>query len=374
VRVAVVAARRTPIGTAGHALSGRSVHELAAPVLQALAADRPVDDVLLGNCLGPGGNPARLATLAAGLGIATPAVTVDRQCGAGLDAILTGAARIAAGQADIVLAGGAESASTAPLRIRPGDGGAYARAPFAPAGFPDPEMGAAADALAAHLGIPRADHDAWAARSFARAVTARARGAFDDELVALPELTHDERPRPGMTEARLGRLPASFGASGTHTAGNSCGVSDGAAAVRLTPTAAATTVPHLRILGGAVRGCDPALPGLGPTAAVPPLLARLGLGAADLGAVEITEAFAAQVLAAVRTLELDPDTVCTDGGAIAMGHPWGASGAILVVRLFARMLRPDGPEFGLAACAVGGGQGIALVVQRVVPPVPEPVR
>ena len=368
--VAVVAARRTPIGTAGHALAGMTVDQLAAPVLRTLADDpslggRPVDDVVLGNCLGPGGNPARLATLAGGLGIGVPAVTVDRQCGSGLDAVLQGAARIAAGAADVVLAGGAESASTAPHRLRRDNGRPYTRAPFAPAGFPDPEMGPAADALAAHLDISRADHDAWAARSFALAAAAHAAGAFAAELVPLPALDRDERVRPGITAARLARLRPSFTPGGTHTAGNSCGISDGAAAVTL--TTADASGPHLRILGGAVRGSDPALPGLGPTAAVPPLLARLGLTAAELGAVEITEAFAAQVLAAVRTLDLDPDTVCADGGAIAMGHPWGASGAILVVRLFARMLRPDGPEFGLAACAVGGGQGIALVVQRVVP-------
>jgi acetyl-CoA C-acetyltransferase len=370
VTVAVVAARRTPIGTAGHALAGVGVERLAAPVLRALADDPalgPVDDVLLGNCLGPGGNPARLAALAAGLGTGTPAVTVDRQCGSGLDAVLQGAARIAAGQADVVLAGGAESASTAPLRTRRDTGTTYTRAPFAPDGFPDPEMGPAADALAAHLEIGRADHDSWAARSFDRAHRAHERGAFTAELVPLPGLDHDERIRPGITAARLSRLRPSFGPAGTHTAGNSCGVSDGAAAVALTTADAAGGRPHLRILGGAVRGCDPALPGLGPTAAVPPLLARLGLEVADLGAVEITEAFAAQILAAVRTLHLDPDTVCADGGAIAMGHPWGASGAILVVRLFARMLRPGGPEFGLAACAIGGGQGIALVVQRVTP-------
>lgn len=362
----VVAARRTPIGTAGHALSDLTVERLAAPVLRELAAGRDVDDVILGNCLGPGGNPARLAALAAGLGLQVPGVTVDRQCGSGLDAVLQGAARIGADEAGFVLAGGVESASTAPHRSWPATGERYTRAPFAPTGFPDPEMGVAADALAAELGISRADHDAWAARSFARAVAAHDRGRFDAELVPLPGLHHDERPRPGFTTARLARLRPAFTPTGTHTAGNSCGISDGAAAVALTGTDAATG-PHLRILGGAVRGCDPALPGLGPTAAVPALLRRLGLTTADLGAVEITEAFAAQLLAAVRTLDLDPDTVCSDGGAIAMGHPWGASGAILVVRLFHRMLRPGGPEFGLAACAVGGGQGIALVVQRVLP-------
>jgi acetyl-CoA C-acetyltransferase len=362
-RPVIVAARRTPIGTAGHSLAGITVDGLAAPVLAELtrAIGRNPDDVILGNCLGPGGDVARIATLRAGLGVEVPAVTVDRQCGSGLDAILQAASRIAAGDAALVLAGGAESASTAPHRAWP-DGPRYTRAPFAPADFPDPEMGPAAEAVAQHLGISRLRQDEWAARSFGRAVQSQRAGSFDAEIVPLDGVTADNRPRAGMTADRLARLPAAFVSGGTVTAGNSCGISDGAAVVTV---AAEARGPHLRILGGAVRGCDPALPGLGPTAAVPPLLARLGLTVGDLGAVEITEAFAAQLLAAVDTLGLDEDTVCTDGGAIALGHPWGASGALLVVRLFHRMLRPGGPELGLAACAIGGGQGIALVVQRV---------
>jgi acetyl-CoA C-acetyltransferase len=386
-RPVIVAARRTPVGTAGHALAGVTVDGLAAPVLAALAADLPahsaseayaddagrttdtpaIDDVLLGNCLGPGGNIARIAALRAGLGVAVPGVTVDRQCGSGLDAILQGAARIAAGEARLVIAGGAESASTAPWRSWPPTAGAdpqrYTRAPFAPAGYPDPEMGPAAEAVAAHLGISREQQDEWAARSFARTLQSQRTGVFDAELVPVNDLDDDERPRSGMTTERLARLPAAFVPGGTVTAGNSCGISDGAAAVTLTSDPGDR--PGIEVLGGSVRGCDPALPGVGPAAAVPPLLARHGLTVDDIGAVEITEAFAAQLLAAVDCLRLDPDTVCADGGAIAMGHPWGASGALLVVRLFHRMLAPGGPEFGLASCAVGGGQGIAVLFRRV---------
>ncbi len=371
----IVAARRTPVGTAGHALADLTVDALAAPVLAQLAADcaalgGKIDDVILGNCLGPGGNLGRIAALRAGLGTAVPGVTVDRQCGSGLDAIAQGGAWITAGQAELVLAGGAESASTAPWRYWPPAAGIpvrYTRAPFAPAGFPDPEMGPAAEALAAHLGISRQRQDAWAARSHRRTLAAQLSGTFDAELIAVGGLTKDQRARAGLTEERLARLPAAFAEGGTVTAGNSCGISDGAAGVAITGERAARAVglPALRILGGRVTGCDPALPGLGPAVAVPALLGRHGLSVADLGAVEITEAFAAQVIAAVDALGLDETIVCADGGAIAMGHPWGASGALLVVRLFHRMLAPGGSEFGLAACAIGGGQGIALLLQRV---------
>ena len=372
----IVAARRTPVGTAGHAFATVTVDELAAPVLAAVQSDakflqRPVDDVILGNCLGPGGDIARVAALRAGLGAEVPAVTVDRQCGSGLDAILQAASRIQAGAADFVLAGGAESASTAPWRHWPPTGNdspaRFTRAPFTPSGFPDPEMGPAAEAVAVHLGISRARQDAWAAQSFARTARSQENGTFDAELVLVNGIIRDERPRPGVTAERLARLPATFVPGGTVTAGNSCGISDGAAVVAVTSPEAAGAVPQLLILGGTVRGCDPALPGMGPAAAVPPLLERLGLRIRDIGAVEITEAFAAQLLAAVDLLGLDGQTVCSDGGAIAMGHPWGASGALLVVRLFHRMLAANGPEFGLASCAIGGGQGIAMVFQRIAP-------
>ncbi len=377
----IVAARRTPIGTAGHGLRSVTVDALAAavlvPVVADLAAlDLPINDVILGNCLGPGGNIARIAALRARLGEPVPGVTVDRQCGSGLDAILQGASRVAAGDADLVLAGGAESASTAPWRMWPPVGDAparrYTRAPFAPSDFPDPEMGPAADALAAHLGISRERQDAWAARSHRRAVAAQAAGLFAAELVPVGDLDHDQRPRAGLDERRLARLRPAFttdltGSAGTVTAGNSCGISDGAAVTAITTEhhRADAGLRGLRVIASAVAGSDPALPGLGAIRAIRKLLRRSGYNVPDIGAVEITEAFASQVIAAVDALGFDEEIVCTDGGAIAYGHPWGASGAILVTRLFARMLAADGPTVGLASCAIGGGQGIALLVERV---------
>ena len=373
----LVAGLRTPIGSAGHALADVPVADLAAPVLAALAdrvapLQRPVDEVMLGNCLGPGGNPARSASLAAGLGPAVTAVTIDRQCGSGLEAVRLAAAAVTAGQATLVLAGGAESASTAPWRFwppaRPGDDPVrYTRAPFAPPGFPDPEMGAAADDLADARSIGRERQDAYAARSHRRALAAAQAGRFDAEIVAVKGISTDQRPRPLTTE-RLARLRPAFRPGGTVTAGNASGISDGAAAVAVTTAAAARSagLPALAIRSCAVVAGDPALPGAAAGPAARQALQRAGLRIGDIGAIEVTEAFAAVALAFADDLGVADETLCPDGGAIALGHPWGASGALLLVRLLSRMLTgADRPEFGLAACAIGGGQGIAMVVQRL---------
>lgn len=386
--------RRTAIGTAGHAFADLDVIALAGPVLREVA-DRarplqlPVDDVILGNCLGPGGNIARVAALAAGIGESVPGITVDRQCGSGLEAVRQAAALIRAGDARLILAGGAESASTAPWRFWPPNGGdpvRYQRAPFAPPGFPDPDMGPAADVLADRRDITRERQDAYAARSHARTVRARDAGVFDVEIVPVRGVQRDDRPRPGMDHHRLARLRPAFG--GTATAGNSCGISDGAAVVAVTTEADALRagLPYLRILDTTVVAGEPALPGAAPAPAIRRLLACLdrappgsGPGARTSGsatgigvatgigtdiAVEITEAFASVVLAVVDDLGLDEEQVCAEGGAIGLGHPWGASGALLLLRLASRLQAPAGPTLGVAACAVGGGQGIAMLVEH----------
>ncbi|UOQ88741.1 thiolase family protein [Agromyces endophyticus] len=378
----IVAARRTPIGTAGRGFARHSVDALAAPVLAAVAGSvassgLPVDDVVLGNCMGPGGDLARVAALRAGLGTSVPGVTVDRQCGSGLDAVMQAAARVSSGDARLVLAGGAESASTAPHRVWPDTGARYARAPFAPVGFADPDMGPAAEHLARVRDISRARQDAWALRSHAAALRARSAGAFDAELVAVDAVDSDDRPR-AMSAEVLARFAPAFaiddlageGAAtprGTVTAGNSCGFSDGAAAMAVTlpEVARELGLPGLRVRASAVAAGDPALPGIGAAPAAARALERAGLTARDLGAVEITEAFAAQVIAVVDELGLDEAIVNADGGAIALGHPWGASGAVLLVRLAARLAASDDDRPALAACSIGGGQGIAMIVERV---------
>jgi len=365
----VVAARRTAIASVGRAFADQSVEDLTAPVLRALLADLGpraphVGDVLIGNCTGPGGDIARIAALQAGLGVDVPGVTVDRQCASGLEAIRLGAALVTAGGPLLVLAGGAESASTSP---RP------ERARFAPEPYADPDMGPAADALAERLGISRERQDAYAVRSHRLAAAARDRGAYAKEIVSVGPVVDDDRPRTTLTESRLAGFRPAFSRQGTVTAGNSCGVSDGAAAVAIVSerTRAILGIPGLAVVGSAVAGVDPALPGLGPVPAVEAALERAGCRLDDVGQLEITEAFAAQVLACTDAWGLDPvagvgaTQVCPDGGAIALGHPWGASGALLVVRLFGSMVREHGPRLGVTTCAVGGGQGVAMVWQRV---------
>jgi acetyl-CoA C-acetyltransferase len=376
--VAIVAARRTPIGTAGHGLAKLTAADLAAATLEAvtqdlhtLGIDGDPDEVVLGNCLGPGGNLARVATLQAGLPVTVPGLTVDRQCGSGLAAVGIGASLVnsASHSSPLILAGGVESASTAPWRFWPPADGSlpqrYQRAPFAPAEFGDPDMGEAADLLAAEAGIGRERQDAYAARSHFLAVEARHLGAFDDEVVPVGGLTSDQRPRAGLTVERLARLKPAFRDGGTVTAGNSCGVSDGAAAVGLVPEARRRQfgLPGLRLVATATAGVDPRRPGLGIVPAVRQALSYAQLELAQIDVLEFNEAFAGQILACTDRLGLGSERLCRQGGALALGHPWGASGAVLLVRLFSQLIRAGSGRYGLAAIAIGGGQGVATVVE-----------
>jgi acetyl-CoA C-acetyltransferase len=372
----IVAARRTPIATRGRALSALTVEKLAASVVRAVVDDAAgvlgrapkVADVVLGNCMGPGGNPARVAALAAGLGFEVPGLTVDRQCGSGLAAIVEATTAIQAGDERARIAGGVESPSTAPIRSI--DGVPYSRAAFTPDGWHDPDMTRAAEDLATHDGIARERQDAYAALSAHRAAKAGAAGRYNAELVALPgAAVHDELPRPGF-----GRLLPRFSPlfpGGSLTAGNTCRVSDGAAAVLLVPgtTSHRRTVPGLAIRAHAVVGCDPAFPGIGAAPAVLEALERAGYDLTEVSAFEIVEAFAAQTLAVLGRLGLsdDDERLSADGGALALGHPWGASGAVAVVRLFSRLVRSGAPAgtVGVAAASVGGGIGVAVVCEVV---------
>lgn len=380
----VVAARRTPIATRGRGLAEVTVDRLAAPVLRAVlddwaAASTPphptptVADVVLGNCMGPGGNPARVAALLAGFGVEVPGMTVDRQCGSGLAAVIEAANAIRGGDERPRIAGGVESASTAPVRSV--DGVPYDRAPFAPTGFPDPGMTEAAERLAAEDRIPRSRQDAYAARSRRRALAAMAEGRLAGELVPVEGMSSDElgaSGASGVDERVLARFAPLF-EGGSVTGGNSCRVSDGAAAVLLVPgSLRGVGVPGLALRAHAVVGCDPALPGVGAAAAIIEALGRVG-GAgrtvADVAAFEIVEAFASQTIAVLDRIGVADDDVrvCADGGALALGHPWGASGAVAVVRLFSRLVRGGAPRgtLGVAAASVGGGMGVAAVFEVV---------
>lgn len=359
----VVAARRTAIATAGKGLAAMAADELAAPVLSALVDDLSgcaVDDVVLGSSRGPGGAVARVAALRAGLGEGVPGMTIDRQCAAGLEAVATAAALVASRQATVVLAGGVESASNAPA----------GRAPFAPVDVGDPDMGEAAETVARESGVTRDRQDAYAARSHARALAARRAGAFDAEIVVVGGVAVDDRPRP-ITLERLARLRPAFVDGGTVTAGNSCGISDGAAAVAVVPAwlRAQHGWPGLAIRSVGRAGVDPRRCGLGLVPASREAMGRAGISVRDIGTVEVVEAFAGQVLAGVDALGVDETDVCPEGGALALGHPWGASGAVLVVRLFSRLVRHRGTDparpYALAAVAAGGGQGVAVVLEPI---------
>ncbi|MGN7253160.1 thiolase family protein [Arthrobacter sp. SAFR-014] len=383
----IIAALRTPICRANGALKHLRSHELLAPVLSALLTDTGVDagevaDVVVGNAVGAGGNVARLAALEAGLPVTVPGLTVDRQCGSGLDAVVLASRLVAAG-GGTYLAGGVESISTAPLRAHRNDDGEaafFSRAQFAPHGHGDPDMGVAAENVAREYGISRARQDEFALRSHRRAVAAQAAGMFARETVALPAdsgsaaITADDGPRPKLSEALMARFPAAFVESGTVTAGNSCFDADGAAAVVITSLARARELgaaDALVVLGTETAGVEPKLLGIGATSAASRLLAAKSVDAAEVDLVEFNEAFASQTIACLDRLGIDSLRANADGGALALGHAYGASGAVLVTRLLAqaRQVPNQTPsaqgKLALAMISIAGGMGTAALFRHI---------
>ncbi|SMP18105.1 thiolase family protein [Shimia sagamensis] len=376
----IIAARRSAIGRAGGMFASLDVENLAAPVMRATLADANIppdqlDDVILGNAAGPGGNIARLSALHAGFPTSLPGVTVDRQCGSGLEAVTMACHLIMAGAGTTYLAGGVESQSRAPLRTLPASGDlpehSYERAHFAPEAIGDPEMGAAADTVAKQFNISRERQDAFALRSQQRAAQARAAGAFATEVVPITSHTTDECIREAMTAKRLTRLRPAFTKDGTVTVGNACPLNDGAASVLVTTAKNARALGYpraLAYLGGASAGVDPNILGVGPVASTQKLLKQHpSLSLAKLSHLEFNEAFAAQVLASLDALNIDETLPNQDGGAIALGHPFGASGTILVTRLFSQLVRQDAPTNALAMAmiGIGGGQGLTAAFAPV---------
>ncbi|ALG72707.1 acetyl-CoA acetyltransferase [Azospirillum thiophilum] len=386
-RPIIVAARRTAVGRIGGSLRDLPVQDLAAPVIQAVLADAgidpgEVDDVVLGNAVGPGGNVARLSALAAGLPVSVPGVTVDRQCGSGLEAINLAARLIQAGAGDVFLAGGVESTSTAPWRVAKPTNlyrspVFYDRARFAPDSVGDPSMIEAAEAVAAAYGIDRARQDRYALNSHRKAVASRLTGRFDREIVplTLPDgriVDRDECPRADTSLDRLAMLRPIVRPDGTVTAGNACPVNDGAAVVAVVSERkfqALGLTRGLMVVDSAAAGVAPNLLGTGPIPAVRKLLTRNpGLTVAGIDLIEFNEAFAAQVLACLDALEIEESRVCVGGGALALGHPYGASGGILATRLFSELLFPvagTAPRRGLATLGIGGGLGLATLLESV---------
>jgi 3-oxoadipyl-CoA thiolase len=382
---------RTPQGRYGGALASVRPDDLAALVVgeavrRAGIPAESVDEVILGAANQAGEDNrdvARMAALLAGLPHTVPGYTVNRLCASGLTAVASAAQAIRAGEADLVVAGGVESMTRAPwVMAKPGT-------PWARPGevhdtslgwrFTNPlfpatttlSMGETAEEVAVLDGITRADADAFALRSHRRAVAARQAGHFDREIVPVPvtdgEVTHDEGPRPSTTLERLAGLRTVFRADGIVTAGNSSPLSDGAAALVVASGTAVERyglTPRARVVTAASAGVEPHLMGLGPVPATLKALDRAGLTVGDLDAVELNEAFAAQALAVIRRLKLDEDRVNADGGAIALGHPLGCSGARVLLTLLGRLERENARR-GLATLCVGVGQGVAMVVERV---------
>jgi len=380
---------RTPMGKYGGQLAAHRPDDLAALVVgeavrRAGLDPTAVDEVVLGAANQSGEdnrNVARMALLLAGLPVEVPGYTVNRLCASGLTAIGTAAAQVRAGEADVVVAGGVESMTRAPYVMnKPGTPWAKAPEVFDTSlgwRFVNPRhaavpkrtlpMGETAEEVAALDGITREDSDAWALRSHDRAVDAQKAGRFADEIVAVDGIDTDEGPRPGSSLEKLATLKPVFREGGVVTAGSSSPLSDGAAALLVVSERALERhglTPRARVVTSAAAGVEAHLMGIGPVPATEKALARAGWSAGDLGAVELNEAFAVQVLACVRRLGLDPETVNADGGAIALGHPLGCSGARITVTLLGRMQR-EGAARALATMCVGVGQGAAMLLERV---------
>jgi acetyl-CoA C-acetyltransferase len=382
----VVAAYRTPIGRAFGSLAAVASEDLLAPIIRRILAEtgiapEAIDDVLVGNAAGGGGNIARLAALSAGLPIAVPGVAIDRQCGSGLEAIIMAARLIQAKAGSCFLAGGVESVSTAPWRAeRPKTNGAlprfYGRARFSPDAIGDPDMGVAAENVARAYGITRQRQDEFALRSLRLAVTAAEAGLFRPEIVEISTghglVDRDECPRPTTSMERLANLKPVFLADGSVTAGNACPLNDGACLVLVISRGMAKSLgieKGLAFIDSAAAGVDPNLLGIGPVASTRKLLERQpGFSLSEVEAIEFNEAFAAQVLASLDQLDIATDRVNRDGGAIALGHPFGASGAVLVTRLYSQLVREDGSSSGATALAmigIGGGIGLTALFEAV---------
>lgn len=386
--IVIAAGARTPIGSFGKAFKDVPAHELGAGAIRA-ALERgniessEVDEVVLGcvGQVGPDAFNARRAALAAGLPPATTAMNVNRLCGSGLQAIWTGAAEILLGQAAIVVAGGDENMTRQPFLdysardgYRLGDrvlvDGTLSLVTDPWGNYP---MGVTAERVATRYGVSRADQDEFAFRSQQRASAAVQAGRFDQEITPVVVksrkdevvVERDEHPRPGTTLERLSALRAVFAEGGTVTAGNSSGINDAGAAVvlmRATTARARGLTPLGELVSFAKAGIEPEVMGYAPTYAISRALEKAHLTPDQLGVVELNEAFAAQAVAVVRDAKLDPEIVNPNGGAIALGHPIGATGAILAIKLLFEMRR-RACEWGLVSMCIGGGQAVAAVMR-----------
>ncbi|OLD02759.1 MAG: beta-ketoadipyl CoA thiolase [Gemmatimonadetes bacterium 13_1_40CM_3_69_22] len=385
-------ALRTPVGKHGGSLAGLRADDLAAIPIKAVVErsgidPRSIDDVILG-CTNQAGednrNVARMASLLAGLPVEVAGQTVNRLCGSGLQAVASAAQAIKAGEGEVFIAGGVESMTRAPyVMLKPGAAWSRTAPEIADTTvgwrFTNPRLkkewtislGETAEVVAERYGIGRAEQDAFALESQRRAERALKDCVFTDELVSVPlpdgtTFSKDEYPRLGTTLEAVAKLKPAFKQDGTVTAASSSGINDGAAALLLTGKdggGQGTSTPLARVIATAVAGVDPSCMGLGPIPATQKVLKRAGLSIGQIDLVELNEAFAAQAIACIRELKLDPARVNIYGGAIALGHPLGATGARILTTLV-HALRRTKSRYGLATMCIGVGQGIALIVER----------
>ncbi|RNF38235.1 thiolase family protein [Planococcus salinus] len=382
----IVSAVRTAIGRQGGALASIPAHVFGAEVIKealkrAKVEPELVEDVILGNVLSGGGNIARLTALETGLGTHLPGLTVDRQCGSGINAVNLAAQAIWAGDGDVYVAGGVESMSRAPyLMDRPEK--AYSPVPpkfrksqLSPKEIGDPPMGITAENLAKQYEISREEQDDFAIRSQQKAAAAMEEGRFDEQIVPIRipvrkgepiEFKTDEHPRPQTTKEALAKLSPAFLEGGTVTAGSSSGLNDAASAVVIMSREKAEELglkPLATVRAQAVAGVDPNIMGIGPVPATQKVLEKAGLSLEDIDLIELNEAFASQVLACDKELKMDLDKVNVNGGAIALGHPLGATGAILLTKAVYELKRTS-KKYALITACIGGGQGIATIIER----------
>lgn len=389
--IVIVAAGRTAIGSFTGSLSGIPASELGAKVIAGLLertklAPEQIDEVILGQVLtaGCGQNPARQATLGAGLPQEVPAMTINKVCGSGLKAVHLAMQAVACGDADIVIAGGQENMSLAP-HVVPGSRKGQTMGDWKLKdsmivdglwdAFNQYHMGVTAENIASKFEFSREAQDQFAAASQQKAEAAQKANRFQDEIIPLeiPQrkgdpviFSQDEFPRHGTTAETLGKLRPAFDRDGTVTAGNASGLNDGAAAVIVMKESKALELgltPMARIKAFAASGVDPAIMGTGPIPASGKCLKKAGWAVADLDLVEANEAFAAQAMSVNKELGWDPEKINVNGGAIALGHPIGASGARILVSLLHEMVKRDAKK-GLATLCIGGGMGVALAVER----------
>lgn len=381
-KVYIAGGLRTPIGKTGGFFKDILPEKLAAHVLNGVVSKYglspgDIDMVILGNASGPGGNIARVSILEAGWPYEIPGITVDFQCGSGLCSVSLASGQIFSGQADLVIAGGVESTSMAPKRqFNPrdprfqGENIFYERAPFSPAFIGDPEMGEGAENVARLMNISRADMDSLALKSHFRAYNSQKEHILKDVIAPLNVegklIDKDECIRPDITLKLLERMPPAFVKNGRVTAGNSCLKHDGAAALLLCSEEALKKyglIPAAVITGTASCGCDPNLFPLGPVYAVRKLISKCNIPLSHIDAFEINEAFAAKVIACCNELGIITEKTNILGGALAFGHPYGASGAIILLHLLKALEKVNGSK-GIAAIGVAGGQGTAVFIER----------